>query len=198
MILCLNNILLIHRKMLIYIKLSVLGIKKKRDIKIELAEKKLNFEKEEIELTNPNSRDFLQQKTKDELIDLILIQKEEKVPISIFKNDLGPLEVVVKFLRENKVLTIKQIAVKLNRSSKTIWTTYNNVKDKKIKIGVSRFFIPVSFLSKKKLSILESLTSYLKDVESLTFHQIAELTNRDDRTIWTCHHRAVLKIGDKK
>ena len=119
------------------------------------------------------------------------------MPISVFKNDLGPLEAVVKFLKENKALTITQIAARLNRSSKTIWTTYNNVKDKKIKIGVSRFFIPVSFLSKKKLSILESIASYLKNVESLTFHQIAELTNRDDRTIWTCHHRAVLKIGKR-
>lgn len=153
---------------------------------------------EGAELASPGSRNFLQQKTKDELIDLILMQKEEKVPVSIFKNDLGPLEAVVKFLKENRNLTIKQIAEKLNRSSKTIWTTYNNVKDKKIKVRSSSYFIPVSFLSKNKLSILESLASYLKNVESLTFHQIAELTNRDDRTIWTCHHRAVLKTGNKK
>ncbi|MBI2129965.1 HTH domain-containing protein [Candidatus Woesearchaeota archaeon] len=123
-----------------------------------------------------------------------MMQKEEKIPVSLFKNDLGPLEAVVKFLKENKNLTLKQIALKLNRSSKTIWTTYNNVRNEKLKVSASFHFIPISFLSKKKLSILESIASYLKDVESLTFHQIAELTGRDDRTIWTCHHRAVLKI----
>lgn len=162
---------------------------------------KLNaLEKNEVNLdmASPDARDFLQRKTKDELIDLILMQKEEKIPVSVFKNELGPLEAVVKFLKENKNLTLKQIALKLNRSSKTIWTTYANARDKKIKIDVSQFFIPVSFLSKKKLSILESIASYLKDVESLTFHQIAELVNRDDRTIWTCHHRAVLKMGKIK
>jgi len=37
------------------------------------------------------------------------------------------------------------------------------------------------------------MVEYLKEHEALSFHQIAALTNRDDRTIWTVYSRAKKK-----
>jgi hypothetical protein len=57
----------------------------------------------------------------------------------------------------------------------------------------------ISFPSKifkdRSLSVLEALTEYLKDSRSLTYHEIAVLLNRDDRTIWACYNRAKGKRG---
>ena len=53
--------------------------------------------------------------------------------------------------------------------------------------------IPLQRLQERDLSIMESLVLYLKDEKKLTYHEIAELLNRDDRTIWTVHNRASKK-----
>jgi len=54
-------------------------------------------------------------------------------------------------------------------------------------------FIPTTILKDRTLSVLESIVEYLKDQKQLTFHEIAILLNRDDRTIWTCYSRAKKK-----
>ncbi|MFH1064343.1 MAG: hypothetical protein V1729_04645 [Candidatus Woesearchaeota archaeon] len=43
------------------------------------------------------------------------------------------------------------------------------------------------------MSFLESLIEYLKSQLQLTYHEIAMLTNRDERNIWTLHDRAQRK-----
>ena len=53
--------------------------------------------------------------------------------------------------------------------------------------------IPTSILYDRTLSVLEALTEYLKESKNLTYHEIALLLNRDDRTIWTCYNRAQKK-----
>ncbi len=58
--------------------------------------------------------------------------------------------------------------------------------------------IPVSVLSNRSLSLLESVIEYLKDSQGMNYHEIAVLLNRDDRTIWTCYNRACKKRGDEK
>ena len=45
----------------------------------------------------------------------------------------------------------------------------------------------------KELSALESICVYLKDQKQLTYHQIAELLGRNDRTIWTTYNKAKQK-----
>jgi len=45
---------------------------------------------------------------------------------------------------------------------------------------------------------MESVVSYMKDVLDLSYHEIAEQLNRDDRTIWTVYNRALKKRGEKK
>ncbi len=51
-----------------------------------------------------------------------------------------------------------------------------------------------SFIFKdRSLSVLESLVFYLKEVKKYSYHEIAVILNRDDRTIWTVHNRAIKK-----
>lgn len=53
--------------------------------------------------------------------------------------------------------------------------------------------IPSSIFHDRSLSVLEVLVAYLKDQKQLTFHEIARLLNRDDRTIWTVYTRGKKK-----
>src|SRR3989338_5059735 len=60
------------------------------------------------------------------------VAKEEvKVPISVFKNDyLASLENIVKYLRENLLLSFKQIGSLTNRNEIALAVTYRNAKKK--------------------------------------------------------------------
>lgn len=63
----------------------------------------------------------------------------------------------------------------------------------KKRIDLTNFNIPTSAVRHRDISILEAIVVYLKDIQSLTYHEIAVLINRDDRTIWTCYNRASKK-----
>ena len=140
-----------------------------------------------------------QKLSSEEIINLVkdilkVPEKEEvKVPISVFKNDkLGSLETIVKYLRENKLLAFKQIGSLTNRNDIALAVTYRNAKRKleaKFIEEISPYYLPVSILKDRKLSVLENIVSYLKDTFGLTYHKIAVLLNRNDRTIWTVYQR---------
>ena len=51
---------------------------------------------------------FLEKRSRNELIEILMMQKDEKIPLSIFQNDMGPLEAVVKFLKEEKSLNFTE------------------------------------------------------------------------------------------
>ena len=126
------------------------------------------------------------------------VKEEVKVPISVFNNDyLSSLENIVKYLRENLLLTFKQIGSLTNRNQIALAVTYRNAKNKMesrfVVEEISPYSIPVSILKDRKLSVLENIVSYLKDTFGLTYHNIAVLLNRDDRTIWTVYQRAIKK-----
>jgi hypothetical protein len=53
--------------------------------------------------------------------------------------------------------------------------------------------IPISFLSDRKLGIFESVVKFLKEENHLTYHEIAILTGRDDRTVWSAYSDAKRK-----
>ena len=123
----------------------------------------------------------------------LLKSSEEKysIPDYIFTKKLTLLEAVVKFLKENSKLNYKEIAELINRDSRNIWQVYNSSKKKyssKFKEKESQITIPVSVLSTKKFSVLESVVAYLKS-NGHTYHEIAMITKRDDRTIWTVYNR---------
>ena len=128
------------------------------------------------------------------------VKEEVKVPISVFKNDyLSGVETIVKYLRENLLLSFKQIASLTNRNNVALAVSYRNAKkkleDKFVVEEISPYSIPVSILQDRNLSVLENIVSYLKDSFDLAYHKIAVLLNRNDRTIWTVYQRARKKYG---
>ena len=125
-------------------------------------------------------------------------KEEIKVPISVFKNNhLGSLEAIVKYLRENLLLSFKQIADLTNRNEVALAVSYRNAKKKhEIKFvitEISPYSVPVSVLKDRNLSVLENISAYLKDTFGLNYHSVAVLLNRDDRTVWTVYQRAKKK-----
>ena len=58
---------------------------------------------------------------------------------------------------------------------------------------MTEYMIPSSILRDRTISVLEAIVEYLKDKKQLTYHEIALLLNRNDRTIWTCYHRVQKK-----
>lgn len=130
----------------------------------------------------------------EQQITQLLKQKEETVPIHIFNNEtLSALETIVKYLKENKNLKHSKIAKKLNRNTKTIWTTYQKAKQKQseqFKEQETEITIPLTLFCDRALSILEHITKHLKENYDLNYTEIAKLLNRSPKTIWTVHQRA--------
>ena len=128
------------------------------------------------------------------LDDLFRLVKEEiSIPVSIFNDKLTVLESVVKFLKEEKELSLSNIGKLLKRNEKNIWHVYDQTKKKYYKkfiITEEKFTIPVSIFSKEKLSAQESIVVYLRDKFNFSYHKIALVLKRDDRTIWTVYQRA--------
>ena len=121
------------------------------------------------------------------------------LPISIFNNQkLSALETITKYLKENKSMAYSEIAALLNRDQRTIWATYSKAKKKRpagFAPAPSEIFIPASMFADRTLSVLETLTTYLREELELRLNTIAKLLNRDNRTIWTVYHRSKKKRG---
>jgi len=124
------------------------------------------------------------------------------IPLSILTDrTLSVLEILVEYLKEHEKLSFHEIAVLTNRDDRTIWTVYNRAKKKRLGKNINysnekkkdNIQIPLSVLTDRTLSVLEVMVEYLKEKEKLSFHEIAVLTNRDDRTIWTVYNRVKKK-----
>jgi len=145
---------------------------------------------------NPFSKESLAKLSKNDLINIIMMQQDMQIPASIFSSDTPPLEALVKYLVEKKSMPFRMISSRLNRNFKTIWTTYNNAKNRSIAVPKDDFSysIPLSIFSKDDLSILESLVRYLHDHYKLEFCRVAKLLRKDIRTVWTCYNRSDKKL----
>jgi hypothetical protein len=138
-----------------------------------------------------------------DLIDVLLEKRAEKpldmIPVSIFDNkDLSALEAIVKYMKENLNFGSGEIGKLLKRDISTISSTYIKARKKhpsEFSVGKPKYFIPLSALSNRHYSILESIVKFLKKTLNLSNNEIAKLLNRDNRTIWTVYSRAVKK-GD--
>ncbi len=119
------------------------------------------------------------------------------LPISILRNrELTILESVIIYLKE-KEFNYKEIAELLNRDQRNIWTIYNKaitkISENEIKYLIKEEInIPATIFS-EKLGVLESVVKYLRENLGMNYHEIAELLNRDNRTIWTAYHKAIGK-----
>jgi hypothetical protein len=125
-------------------------------------------------------------------------KKEICIPIGVFANDsLGSLEAIVKYLKENLKLRYSKIAKLLNRSSKTIWATYSKSAKKmpnSFEDVSAKILIPVSSISNRSYSTLESVVGFVKDIGHSN-HEVALMLHLDDRTIWTIWDRIKKKRG---
>ena len=57
----------------------------------------------------------------------------------------------------------------------------------------SNIWIPSNVLRDSSISVLEAIVEFLKEKKGLTYHQIGELINRDERNVWTVYNRAKKK-----
>ena len=128
-------------------------------------------------------------------------RKEEKVitfPLSILRNrSIGILEATTKYMKEELNLKYHEIAALLNRDARPIWTTYNKAKCKfpnRFVIDKNSIYVPVSIFTNRKLGLLENLAKHLKDNLNLKYREIADMLNRDNRTIWACYNQAIKKM----
>jgi len=71
-------------------------------------------------------------KLSDKEIEELSVQREIKIPVTIFTKRLGMLESISLYLRDDAGLSFSLIAKLLERDYKTVWTSYNKAK-KKIK-----------------------------------------------------------------
>ncbi len=123
--------------------------------------------------------------------------RETLIPLSIFTKELTALETLTKYLKEELQLSYHQIGDHLQRDERNIWHTYQKTKQKyaaRFVISSSQYFIPLSVFREMSLSILETLVTYVKEELHLSYHQIAVLLHRNDRTIWTMYQRARKKL----
>ena len=127
------------------------------------------------------------------------------LPIGIFRSKLGPLEAVVRYMKDNLHYNFSQIAKFLSRDETTVWTSYNNslqkgkiILDLELKdiknIKKSDLIVPLSIFSERSISILEALCLYLKQNFKLNYREIGMLLERNERTIWTVVSRASKKL----
>lgn len=119
--------------------------------------------------------------------------KKISLPLCIFNNGLSGLEAISKYLKEIDNLRYCEIARLLNRDDRTIWDAYQNAKQKSDECfsnDPSNIQVPLGIFNNRSFSILENLSSYLKDELNLRYCQIASLLNKDARTIWTAYNRA--------
>ncbi|MBC8500796.1 MAG: hypothetical protein ISS25_01955 [Nanoarchaeota archaeon] len=102
-------------------------------------------------------------------------------------------------MKEEKELSYHEIAEILNRDDRTIWTVYNRAKNKRKTaraVSVSKtpkISLPSTIFRDRSVAVLEAVVEFLKEVKEMTYHEIAEALNRDDRTIWTVYYRAKKK-----
>ncbi|MBD3203366.1 hypothetical protein GF327_03670 [Candidatus Woesearchaeota archaeon] len=150
---------------------------------------------EALEVVDAYFKDKYQLST-DEVLGII--KKESlSVPISVFKTpNLSSLEIIVKFLKENKDMSYHEIAQELNRDDRTIWSTYSNSKKKflkKLVIKDSEISIPLDIFKRRNYSVLENIVLFLKEKKTLSYNKIADLLCKHYQTIWTTYKRALNK-----
>ncbi len=63
--------------------------------------------------------------------------------------------------------------------------------------AIAEVELPVSIFDNKELSALESICKYLKEELKLRYSEIANLLNRDQRTVWVTYSNALKKRKEK-
>jgi len=181
------------------------GMKKRKVYKRALPLKKMGL-KEHLSLFKKKKIDYADFiKCLDEVYKQhVLLAKPEEVdiPVSVFSNDcLSALEAIVKYLHENKGFRLVEVARFIRRDQRAIGVTYRFARKKMkvvLKTPVSKYKLPVSVIADRKMSVLENTVYHLKKTYNLSYHNIAIIIRRDDRTVWTVYDRALKKLKNRK
>jgi len=146
-------------------------------------------------------------KSKKNTRDSKLSTKNIFIPSYIFKDrSVAVLEVLVEYLKEQKGYSYHEMAVLLNRDDRTIWTVYNRTTKKREKTprkdysqaSTNTVEIPSKIFQDRTVAVLEIIVEFLKEKKAMTYHEIAMLLNRDDRTIWTVYNRCQKKRANER
>ena len=181
--------------------------KKKKEIKndklMRALDLILNELKEEYSLNKKELTEIMVERLKEkykiskkDILDLI--REKINIPSTIFSKELGALESITKYMKENLKMSYREIAKELGRDERTIWTAYKKANEKQkepLKIKETKIFFPISAFENKKLTVLESMIIYLKE-KGFNFKEIADMLDRDQRNIWTIYSKAKSKIID--
>ena len=137
--------------------------------------------------------------TSAEVLNLLAGEKKpDSVPSYILKDtNLGVLEAVTKYMKEELSLTYHKIAEILKRDDRVVWVTYNKALSKRKERFQSEkpsVDIPVSVFTDEILGPLEAVSKFLIEEMKMEYGDAAKLLNRDPRSIWACYKRANDKI----
>ena len=125
----------------------------------------------------------------------LLMSNEILVPIKIFaERKLSLLQSLVKYLKENKNHTNKNISDLLIKDNRSIWSAYEKAKQRKVEVFTitkNELNVPLSIF-KDKDSLLGPLVLYLKSL-GFSNRNIAEKLNRGETTISTIYRRSLQK-----
>jgi len=127
-----------------------------------------------------------------EFSEIINLIQKNFFPITILNKKLGVSECLVRYLKAELGWNYKKISSVIKRSEAVVGVMYRQSLKKqmgRLKPTPTAIFIPLSIFS-KKFTVFESIILYLKDKEELRYTEIAKLTGRDQRTIWTIYNRA--------
>ena len=140
-----------------------------------------------------------------ELIEIYLshLKKHEKltlIPVTLFKYNLSPTGLIIKYMKENLNLPVAKIAKLLSRNSGAVLNSYNHANAKYphgLFAKETNTSIPLNILSNRNYSILENIAVYMKEVKDMKIKDIASLLNKNPKTISTVYRRALHKRGEK-
>jgi len=117
---------------------------------------------------------------------------EGTIPLEIYTENLGVMEATIKYLKEEKNYNYSEIARKLNRDERTIWTGYKKALQKKkegFMIINPKQNIPLTILTDRTKTPLSQIINYLKKRHNMKTRQIADLLKKDYKTIWAANKR---------
>ncbi|MFW6230517.1 MAG: hypothetical protein ACOC32_00660 [Nanoarchaeota archaeon] len=145
-----------------------------------------------------------QQSIVDELnrrfLDKVLSPTKLFLPTYIFVKELGALESICKYLRDEVRLSSPLISELVQRSVSTIEISYGRASKKfpgNFVFEESVYTIPLSIFS-FSFGVQESIVAYLKDHYGLQYNQIATILNRNYQTVRTAYLKYREKNEKKK
>ncbi|NOZ81007.1 MAG: hypothetical protein GXP63_05010 [DPANN group archaeon] len=141
-----------------------------------------------------------------ELITLLQKRQEEqlkgRVPARLFADrKLGVLEILVRYLKDHRQMSFKEIGKIIQRDNRTIWASYHNACQKRQKMQLPKkpqIYIPLVSFADRRLGPAENVIYHLHAKEQIPFSRIAELLRRDPRTVWTAFAHAKKKMNSRE